>query len=229
MKNITFTFTKFLILSREQLFSEIEMAMVGGSLKSGVPINMKEPKQEGIKGGTGLQERAEKMVKGSLGSILLPGAGAGGGGAGLGGGEEGGVKRSEKPQQQRQQQTGNTGTKAPRQQQQQQQMANKPLRPVVPPQLKPAVAPKSFPGAESVEARVTSGAELNGVLSGAKLNGALSGSELHRSLSGAELNRALSGAELNGGRVLSGAELAMEKRRKMLEGLLSWHSPDIFC
>ena len=180
-------FTKFLILAREknqQLFSEKEMAMVGGSVKSGVSINTNIVKQEGMKGGKGVQERAEKMVKGSLGSILLPGAG-GGGGAALGGGVEGGVKRGEKPQQQRQQQTGNNGTKVPRQQQQQQQqqqMANKP------PQLKSAVAPKSLSGAESVEGRVTSVAELNG------------------------------------GRVLSGAELAMEKRRKMLEGLLSWHS-----
>ena len=67
--------------------------MVGGSLKSGMST-MKE-----VKGGIkGLQEKAEKMVKGSLGSILLPGVGGGGG-------DQGGIKRregltvNEKPQQ----------------------------------------------------------------------------------------------------------------------------------
>ena len=162
--------------------------MVGGGLKPAVSsMMMKEAKQE--EDGKGSikvlqQEKAEKMVKGSLGSILQP---AGGGGGGVG--DQVGVKRreglttlSEKPQQQKQQQQAlNTGSnKAPRQmQQQQQQMANKQVKPaVLPTQLKSAAAaPKT-------------------------LNGALTGGRLPP----------------------TGAELAMEKRRKMLEGLSTWHS-----
>ena len=130
---------------------------------------MKDPKEGRVV--KGAQERAEKMVKGSLGSILLSG----------GGGEEG-VKRSvdEKSQQQRQQ-SGNTGTKVPKQQQQQ-QMANRPIKPELKPTGSPPSAPKRLPAPgtqQPSESRgATFGAELNGGLSGAELNGGLSGAQL---------------------------------------------------
>ena len=136
------------------------------------------------------QERAEKVVKGS---ILPPSGG--------GGGDQGGLRRregltiSEKP---RSHQAGVSA--APKVLKQQQQMANKQGRPVGSQQqlsASSAVNPKNFP--ESVDGQVSSGVQLNG-------------DELNK-------GRVVPGDEMRKGRIMTGAELAMEKRRRLLEGL----------
>ena len=139
------------------------------------------------------QERAEKVVKGST---LPPSGGSGG--------DQGGLRRregltiSEKP---RSHQAGvSAAPKVLRQQQQ--QMANKQVRPMGSQQqlsASSAANPKNFPKSESVDGQVSSWVQLNG-------------DELNK-------GRVHPRDEMRKGRIMTGAELAMEKRRRMLEGL----------
>ena len=172
------------------------MAMVGGVMKAEHPgVSVKERDSKNLRTSKVVvpQERAEKVVKGS---ILPPSGG--------GGGDQGGLRRregltiSEKP---RSHQAGvSAAPKVLRQQQQ--QMANKQSRPMGSQQqlsASSAANPKNFSKSESVDGQVSSGVQLNG-------------DELNK-------GRVVPGDEMRKGRIMTGAELAMEKRRRLLEGL----------